>query len=153
MTEGGLKPFIQRYSVLLAWIVALIAMLGSLYFSEIKEFEPCKLCWIQRICMYPLALLLGIASYRNERWIIPYALPLSIIGGFFSLYHYMEERIPFLAKVLPCRIGIPCNVPYFEWWGFITIPLMALVAFVLITVILWIGKSQGEVTSAEEEEI
>jgi disulfide bond formation protein DsbB len=153
MTESGLRPFIQRYSVLLAWIVALIAMLGSLYFSEIKEFEPCKLCWIQRICMYPLALLLGIASYRNERWIIPYALPLSIIGGCFSLYHYMEERIPFLAKVLPCKIGIPCNVPYFQWWGFITIPFMALVAFVLITIILWIGRSQSEATSVEEEEI
>lgn len=153
MEQNGLKPFIHRYSVLLAWGVALIAMLGSLYFSEVEAFEPCKLCWIQRICMYPLVLLLGIASYRNERWIIPYALPLSIIGGCFAAYHYMEERIPFLAKVLPCRTGIPCNIPYFEWWGFITIPFMALVAFILITIILWIGKSKDQITFAEEEEI
>jgi disulfide bond formation protein DsbB len=153
MAQSGLKLFIQRYSVLLAWSVALIAMIGSLYFSEIMDFEPCKLCWIQRICMYPLVLLLGIASYRNERWIIPYALPLSIIGGCFSAYHYMEERIPWLAEVLPCRIGIPCNVPYFEWWGFITIPFMALVAFVLITIILWIGRSKEQATFVEAEEI
>lgn len=153
MAQSEFKLFIQRYSVLLAWGVALLAMLGSLYFSEIKEFEPCKLCWIQRICMYPLVLLLGIASYRNERWIIPYALPLSIIGGCFSAYHYMEERIPFLAKVLPCRIGIPCNIPYFEWWGFITIPFMALVAFSLITIILWIGKAPKQAIFAEAEEI
>jgi disulfide bond formation protein DsbB len=153
MAQSGLKLIIQRYSVLLAWGVALIAMIGSLYFSEIMNLEPCKLCWIQRICMYPLVLLLGIASYRNERWIIPYALPLSIIGGCFSAYHYMEERIPWLAGVLPCRIGIPCNVPYFEWWGFITIPFMALVAFVLITIILWIGRSQDNTISVEEEEI
>jgi disulfide bond formation protein DsbB len=151
MAQSGLKPFIQRYSVLLAWGVAMLALLGSLFFSEIKLFEPCKLCWIQRICMYPLALLLGIASYRNERWIIPYALPLSIIGGCFSLYHYLEERVPFLAKVLPCRIGIPCNIPYFEWWGFITIPFMALVAFIMITIILWIGRTQVKATFAEEE--
>jgi disulfide bond formation protein DsbB len=151
--QNRLILFVHRYSVLLAWIVALAAMLGSLYFSEIMAFEPCKLCWIQRICMYPLVLLLGIASYRNERWIIPYALPLSIIGGCFSAYHYMEERIPWLATMLPCRIGIPCNVPYFEWWGFVTIPFMALIAFVLITIILWIGRSQDKAIFVEEAEI
>lgn len=153
MRQSGLKLFIHRYSVLLAWGIALIATLGSLYFSEIEAFEPCKLCWIQRICMYPLALLLGIASYRNERWIIPYALPLSIIGGCFSAYHYLEERSPWLAGLLPCRVGIPCDKPYFEWFGFITIPFMALVAFILITIFLSIGLSRKQVTADEEEEI
>jgi disulfide bond formation protein DsbB len=153
MEQNGLKLFIHRYSILLSWIVALIALSGSLFFSEIMLFEPCKLCWIQRICMYPLVLILGIASYRNDRSIIPYALPLSLIGGCFSAYHYMEERIPFLAKVLPCRVGIPCNIPYFEWWGFITIPFMALVAFILITIILWMGKSKEQATIDDAEEI
>jgi disulfide bond formation protein DsbB len=151
MKQSGLRLFVHRYSVLLAWIVALAAMLGSLFFSEIMAFEPCKLCWIQRICMYPLVLLLGIASYRNERWIISYALPLSIIGGFFSAYHYMEEKIPWLAKVMPCRIGIPCNIDYIDWLGFITIPLLAFAAFVLITIILWMGKP--EETAAQEDSI
>jgi disulfide bond formation protein DsbB len=149
MKQSGLRLFVHRYGVLLAWIIALTAMLGSLFFSEIMAFEPCKLCWIQRICMYPLVLLLGIASYRNERWIIPYALPLSIIGGCFSAYHYMEEKIPWLAKVLPCRVGIPCNVDYIDWLGFITIPLLALAAFVLITVFLWMGKKE-EATALED---
>jgi disulfide bond formation protein DsbB len=153
MEQSDLKVFIHRYSVLLAWIVALIAMLGSLFFSEIMAYEPCKLCWIQRICMYPLVLLLGIASYRNERWIIPYALPLSIIGGCFSAFHYMEEKIPWLAKAMPCRVGIPCNFDYINWLGFITIPLLAFVAFVLITIILWIGKSEDNATFVEEVEI
>jgi disulfide bond formation protein DsbB len=153
MEQSGLRLFIHRYSILLAWIVALIALCGSLFFSEMLLFEPCKLCWIQRICMYPLVLLLGIASYRNERWIIPYALPLSMIGACFSAFHYMEEKIPALAEAMPCRVGIPCNVDYINWLGFITIPLLAFVAFVLITIFLWIGKSREQATSVDAEEI
>jgi disulfide bond formation protein DsbB len=153
MVQSGFRLFSHRYSILLAWIVALIALCGSLFFSEIMLYEPCKLCWIQRICMYPLVLLLGIASYRNERWIIPYALPLSIIGGCFSAFHYMEEKIPALAKAMPCRVGIPCNFDYINWLGFITIPLLAFVAFVFITIILWMGKSPEQATSVDAEEI
>jgi disulfide bond formation protein DsbB len=139
MAQRGLISFVHRYSVLLAWIVALVAVCGSLFFSEILEFQPCKLCWFQRIFMYPLVVLLGIASYRNEKWIIRYVLPLSITGGLFSTYHYLEQKVPSLAELLPCRVGIPCNVDYINWLGFITIPLLALVAFALITIILWIG--------------
>jgi disulfide bond formation protein DsbB len=140
MAQRGLVSFIHRYSVLLAWIVALIAVCGSLFFSEIMDYQPCKLCWFQRIFMYPLVVLLGIASYRNEKWIIPYVLPLSIIGGLFSTYHYLEEKVPGFAALMPCRVGIPCNVDYINWLGFITIPMLAFVAFALITIILWIGK-------------
>lgn len=52
---------IRRYALHLAWLVAIIATGGSLYMSEILLWEPCKLCWVQRIFMYPLVLLLGIA--------------------------------------------------------------------------------------------
>jgi disulfide bond formation protein DsbB len=140
MEQRGIVSFIHRYSVLLAWIVALVAVCGSLFFSEIMDYQPCKLCWFQRIFMYPLVVLLGIASYRNEKSIIPYVLPLTILGGLFSTYHYLEEKVPGFADLLPCRAGIPCNVDYINWLGFITIPLLAFVAFALITIFLWIGK-------------
>ncbi|MDB5052628.1 MAG: disulfide oxidoreductase [Bacilli bacterium] len=146
--DGGLLLFVHRNSLFLAWVVALAAVCGSLYFSEVMNFEPCKLCWIQRICMYPIVVLLGIATYRNDRWIIRYILPLSIIGGLFSTYHYLEEKVPAMAKILPCTVGIPCNADYINWLGFITIPLLAFVAFMLITIILWIGKR----TETSEEE-
>jgi len=144
LKQNSLRKFIDEYNVYLAWVIALIAVGGSLYFSEVLRYEPCKLCWFQRICMYPLVILLGIASYRNDKKIIPYVLPLSIIGALFSTYHYLEEKIPAVAKALPCTVGIPCNFDYLDWLGFITIPLLAFTAFVLITVLLILGRKEQD---------
>ncbi|MBB6678724.1 disulfide bond formation protein B [Cohnella lubricantis] len=128
----------------MAWLVSLAATGGSLYLSEILHYIPCNLCWFQRIFMYPLALLLGRAALKDDRSIAGYVLPLSVIGGLFSLYHYMEQKVPGLDSLLPCRTGVPCNVDYLDWFGFITIPLLALIAFVLITVLLLMMKRFGE---------
>lgn len=124
----------------LAWFVAVVATLGSLYFSEIRLFLPCELCWYQRIAMYPLAVLLGIAAYTNDLKITKYALPFSIIGGLIAFYHYLLEKVPGFASVKPCSKGIPCDVAWINWLGFITIPFLALTAFGLITVFLIISK-------------
>jgi disulfide bond formation protein DsbB len=131
---------LREYNLYLAWLVAMAAVCGSLIFSEIMLFEPCKLCWYQRICMYPLAILLGIAAYRNDRGILPYARTLSIIGLCISIYHYLEQKIPAMAKILPCTTGVPCNSDYINWLGFITIPFLAGIGFLLITVLLSIRK-------------
>lgn len=136
--------FFSAYSLYLAWIVSLAALCGSLYFSEIMKFEPCKLCWFQRICMYPLAILLGIASYKNDRGIIPYAQALSIVGMCISLFHYLEQKVPAMRDVLPCTAGVPCSGQYINWLGFITIPFLALVGFFLISVLLLFGKTSRE---------
>lgn len=135
---------IQKYGIYGAWVVALIATLGSLYFSEILGYIPCSLCWYQRILMYPLTILLGIASYRNQPLIIPYVLPLSIMGGCLSLWHYLHQKVPFLSQTMQCKVGIPCNQDYINWFGFITIPLLAFIAFVLITVLLIYARPTAE---------
>jgi disulfide bond formation protein DsbB len=132
----------RRFGLYFAWIVSAAALFGSLYFSEVRGFEPCKLCWFQRICMYPLPLLLGIAAYRNDKRIIPYALPLAAIGGCISLYHTLEQKIPAIARLAPCTVGVPCNKDYLD--GFVTIPMMALTAFVLIVVFLSLGRERGQ---------
>lgn len=132
--------FIRRHCLYLAWLVSVIAVVGSLYLSEVLKYEPCKLCWYQRIFMYPQLFLLGIATYRNDRRIIPYMLPLSIMGGSISLYHYAKQKIPALNEALPCTIGVPCNTDYLNFFGFITIPLLALTAFTLIALLLWAGR-------------
>lgn len=134
------ESWIQRYSLYLAWLVSLAATGGSLYFSEVQGFIPCDLCWYQRIFMYPQAILLGIACYRGDRRIISYLLPVNIIGLLISLYHNVEIWFPKLGEVVPCRSGIPCNFDYLNWLGFITIPLMALTAFILITILLLLGR-------------
>lgn len=133
------SSFAGKYSLYAAWVVALVATLGSLYFSEIAGFIPCDLCWYQRIFMYPLAILLGMASYRGDRGMYRYALPLAAVGSLVSLYHNAEIWFPALSRIAPCRSGIPCNVDYLNWLGFITIPLMALTAFILIIIVLAMG--------------
>jgi disulfide bond formation protein DsbB len=132
-----------RHGVYLAWLVSLTAVSGSLYFSEVVGFIPCHLCWFQRILMYPLAVLLGIASYRQDRNIFIYAVPLSAIGGCISLYHYAEQKLPWLAELAPCTVGVPCSGQYINWLGFITIPLLALSAFVLIVLFLWLARKES----------
>ncbi|KIQ94593.1 Thiol-disulfide oxidoreductase C [Anoxybacillus thermarum] len=126
----------QRENHLLAaWIVALIATLGSLYFSEVLKFIPCELCWYQRIFMYPQVFLLGMAFVRKEFEIARYTLMLSVVGGMISSYHYLIQKVTFFRNTAPsCGIA-PCTGQYINWLGFITIPFLALVAFIFISVI------------------
>src|SRR5262245_33593639 len=83
---------------LVAWIVATVATLGSLYYSEIANFVPCRLCWYQRICMYPLAVILLIGLALKDRRVRWYAAPFVIVGAPLSLYHWLVERVDFFAK-------------------------------------------------------
>src|SRR5699024_1522851 len=119
----------------LAWIVSIVATLGSLYFSEIQGFIPCELCWYQRILMYPLVLFLGISTFQNDITIKKYVLPMAVIGWFISLFHYFEQKIPGFAKIKPCAGEVNCNGEYINWLGFITIPFLALAAFSLIIIL------------------
>ncbi|ETI67529.1 disulfide oxidoreductase [Neobacillus vireti] len=131
--------------LLLSWIAAILATLGSLYFSEVKHFIPCTLCWYQRIFMYPLVIILGIAVYRNDKGIYSYVLPLSIIGMLISGYHTLLQKIPYIQQFEMCTSGVPCSKDYINWLGFITIPLLAFIAFTIITVSLVIvSRSKNE---------
>jgi disulfide bond formation protein DsbB len=122
--------------LLLSWVAAIIATLGSLYFSEVMHFIPCTLCWYQRIFMYPLTIILGVAFYRNDQGIYRYVLPLSIIGMLISGYHTLLQKLPYLQQFEMCTTGVPCSKDYINWLGFITIPLLAFIAFTIITVSL-----------------
>lgn len=124
-----------------AWLVSVVATLGSLYFSEIREFVPCELCWYQRILMYPLSLVLGIATFKNDLKIKGYVLPLAIIGLCISVFHYLEQKVPGFAEIKPCANGVPCSAEYINWLGFVTIPFLAGSAFILITVAMLMVKS------------
>ncbi|QGG55036.1 disulfide oxidoreductase [Paenibacillus sp. B01] len=135
---------IRDYSLYFGWIVAIVATLGSLYFSEVRGYMPCELCWYQRIAMYPLSILLGIAAYRDDKKMKLYVLPLSIIGGLISTFHYMEQKIPGFAAIKPCKSGVPCNLDYINWLGFITIPFLALIAFILITLFMFWTKDERQ---------
>jgi disulfide bond formation protein DsbB len=123
----------------LAWLVAAVCMAGSLYFSEVAHFVPCRLCWYQRIAMYPLVLLLGIAAVRRDVAIRLYAIPLATIGAAVSIYHVQLERFPEQATF--CSVDVPCNVPPVQELGFVTIAVMALCGFAAIVALLAIARS------------
>ena len=121
---------------LLAWIVATVATLGSLYYSEIANFVPCRLCWYQRICMYPLAVILLVGLVLRDRGVRWYAAPFVIVGAPLSLYHWLVERVAFFAKSSSCSAEAPCTVPWFQELGYVTLAFMALSAFLLIGTLL-----------------
>lgn len=120
----------------LAWLTAIVATVGSLYFSEVRMFIPCTLCWYQRILMYPLAYQLGAAAWSGDAGVVRYALPLTVFGVFVSTFHYLEQMIPDFGFPEVCRGAVPCTVRYIEWFGFVTIPFLALIAFAIISVSL-----------------
>lgn len=121
----------KSFWLFVAWATAVLATAGSLYLSEVMHFAPCSLCWFQRIFMYPLALLLGIAYSKGDEGIVSYALPLVVIGGGFSLYHTVLQKLPHDSPLAACG-PVSCQGDYLNWFGFITIPMLALVAFLII---------------------
>jgi disulfide bond formation protein DsbB len=136
----GLRASLYKHSLALAWIVAIVATLGSLFYSDIAGYEPCKLCWLQRIFMYPLAVILGIATFKKDRGIISYALPVLTIGLLISIYHnyiYYGGSTPW-----PCEafgLGVSCTKRYVFELGYITIPMMSLTAYLLTITFLLFG--------------
>lgn len=114
----------------LATAVATTASLGSLYLSEIAGYPPCVLCWYQRIAMYPLVVVLGVASLRRDAQVWRTSVPLAAVGGAIAVYHLGVERLAVLGG--SCDISAPCDVLWVQEFGFVTIPGMALAGFLAI---------------------
>lgn len=132
----------KKLSLFMAWIIALAATLITLYSSEVLKFPICHLCWYQRIAIYPLTILLGIAVWRDDRNIVIYALPLLIIGALFAAYQYLEQMIPGFQPINLCRMGPSCRETYFNLFGFITFPFLSLLACIVMAVLLLIAKKK-----------
>lgn len=134
-TSTSILPYI-------AWTIALVATVGSLFFSEIMELPPCVLCWYQRIAMYPLVLIIAIGIVlKDNNWKI-YSLALCLIGLGISVYHNLLYYKIIPESITPCTKGISCTTRQIEWFGFITIPLLALIAFISIAVCLFLYKTK-----------
>lgn len=131
------RAFISKNALLSAFLVALIATSGSLFYSEIAGYEPCKLCWFQRIFMYPQVILLGLALWKKDYGIKFYGIVLSSIGAVIAGYHYLLQLG--VAPALPCAAvgySVACSQRFVLQFGYITIPMMALTAFLLIIIFL-----------------
>jgi hypothetical protein len=117
----------------LAAAIATVATAGSLYLSEVAGYLPCTLCWYQRIAMYPLVVILGVAAWRRDRTAWLTALPLAVLGSVIAVWHIAIERRPGLGGV--CDPAAPCSLRWVEEFGFLTLPTMALIGFVAIGVL------------------
>lgn len=144
---GGLIGLLTVSCRHIALLAAMIAMCGSLYFSEVLLWPPCQLCWYQRILMYPLTVILTVGILRRDRSLHWYVLPLSLVGMVISSYHYLE-----VMKIIPpseCSGAVPCSIDYLSAYfsgslGFIRIPFLALVAFTIISIMLGNFAIAGE---------
>lgn len=158
-STGGLFSPANRLYV--AWVIALVATLGSLYFSEVRAFKPCPLCWFQRIFMYPLAVMLTIAVWKNDLAVRRYILPLCLIGAGIALFQNLEtwEIVPTI-KACTMDPSASCGIPW-PIWGIsefgqqlnkiITIPVLSFIAFVGIALLLWpVGQTRHINTSSRD---
>ena len=119
-----------------AWLIATVSTLGALFFGEVMQLPPCVLCWYQRICMFPLVLILPVGLFPLELKVVRYALPLAGIGWLFAVFHVLLIAGVIPESIKPCTQGVPCSEKVIEWFGFVTIPLLAIVAFSAIIALL-----------------
>lgn len=134
--------FLKENLTQLALLTATFATLGSLFFSEILKLPPCVLCWYQRICMYPLVLILAVCIWKKDKNLPLLVLPLSIIGTVVAIYHNLLYYKIIPESLTPCTLGISCTSRLIEWFGFITIPFLSLMAFVVIDILMLFYKNQ-----------
>ena len=129
--------------IFVAWLVASISTLGALFLGEVMQLPPCVLCWYQRIFMFPLALILPIGLFPFDRNVIRYALPLAVLGWLFAVFHQLLIVGVIPESIKPCTQGVPCSEKVIEWFGFVTIPLLSVVAFSTIIALLLITHFRG----------
>ncbi len=136
----------MKLAIFLSSIFSLAATLGSLYFSEVLGFMPCKLCWFQRILMYPLFLIFLFQLIQKQYCLFP-GIIFSTLGWFLSAYHFALQNEWLGNQEISCST-ISCGIKYVEYYGFITIPLLAFIAFSLISFSLIFGKLFQQKSSA-----
>lgn len=143
LRTSAFVTFFTSQSMLIAGIVAFLATVGSLIYSDIIGYTPCKLCWLQRVFIYPQVILLGVAFFRKDEWMKLYAIILSLIGGSIALFHYTGQLG---LTTLPCSavgVSVSCVEKFVLKFGYITIPLMAFSACIFIASLLILsGKKE-----------
>lgn len=141
-----MKNLIKNYGLYAVWAIALVATLGSLYFSEILKLPPCYLCWYQRIAMYPLVIIGAVGIIKKDVLAWSYLLPFAVVGWFVALFHNLLYYKILPEAAVPCVAGISCTSKQLQLFGFLDIPLMSLTAFTGIMIILvayaWTKKNE-----------
>ncbi len=151
--KTGLKKiynFFSEYALLAAFLTALLSMLGSLYFSEVAKYVPCELCWYQRILTYPQVALLGLALAKKNRDVFLQIMILCGLGLVISIYHvYLQSGGTALVPCTTTALAVPCGVKNFQEFGYVTIPIMSLTAYVMLMVAVVFHRSAEKKNALE----
>jgi disulfide bond formation protein DsbB len=138
----ALRKGVEGYELWLAFLVSAIATGGSLFFSETAGFIPCELCWYQRICMYPLAIVTLLAALFDDRRATRYLLPLPLVGAGVCVYHLLvENRVVGESQI--CKFSGGCATKWIDEFGYVTIPTLALTGFALAFAFLLLAAFEG----------
>lgn len=125
----------------LCWLLVTVSATISVFFSSVLEYEPCVLCWYQRICLFPLIFILAAGLFPTfDKSVIKYALPLTIVGGLTAFYHTLLYAGIIPESIQPCSKGVSCTEKYFELFGFVSIPMLSFFAFSTLVTLLIILK-------------
>jgi len=121
----------------LCWLLVSVSATISIFFSSVLEYQPCVLCWYQRICLFPLILVLAAGLFPTfDKSVIKYALPLSIAGGLTAFYHSLLYAGIIPEGIQACSKGVSCTEKYFELFGFVSIPMLSFFAFSTLVILL-----------------
>jgi disulfide bond formation protein DsbB len=135
----------RTYALYGAWFLSCVAVVGSYYFSEVLSLEPCQLCWYQRIFLFPLPIILGIAVYRNFLAIVPYALSLAVLGFFVAVYQVALQEVPAWQVIGHCGAGPSCLNKIDIGLGPLSIPMLSAFTFALIcSLLFYAGRGTKE---------
>ena len=128
--------WIREHALFLAWLISVSGLGLSVFFGEVMHLEPCRLCWYQRVAIFPLALFLGIAVYKRDRNLARYSLPLVIFGGVFAFYQTISQYFPSSHIHALCGSTEQCTLPIFYLFGVVSFPLLSTIGFACIGVLL-----------------
>jgi disulfide bond formation protein DsbB len=151
--DGGVAARLEELrhgAIWLGWVVALVTTLGSLYYSEVAHFVPCPLCWYQRICMYPLSVILLVAAIRRDRSVWLTAGPLVLIGLGFAAYHTQLQAFPDQHSSF-CTTLEPCTTRYVWEFGFVSLPFMSLAAFVFVGIMVMLARTATDEDASADD--
>lgn len=143
----SIKQFIIKNALYIALVQAIVAQLGSLYFSDVMLLKPCVLCWYQRIAMFPLfiTLIIGILKRDKNTWL--FVISPALIGWTISIYHNLLYYKIIPDTLAPCETGVSCTTRYIEWFGFVTIPFLSFVAFSVIIIMMLVERRRVAILS------
>lgn len=141
MSQSDKATNINWMLLFLCWLLVSISATISIFFSSVLEYQPCVLCWYQRIFLFPLIFIFAAGLFPAfDKSVIKYALPLTIVGGLTALYHTLLYAGIIPENIQPCSQGVSCTERYFELFGFISIPMLSFFAFSTLVALLIILK-------------